>query len=79
MQLSTTVFVLFFQLSGRSYGRSPEHAGWHPHGPGPLRGPGPQEVAVRRLVQRRHLGQQDGGRRRTWVRKFCEVTGSKPF
>ncbi len=47
-------YISFSQLCGRGHRRPPEHARRHPHRPGPLRGPRAQEVAVRRVVERRH-------------------------
>ena len=59
--------LLLLQVSGGGHGGGPEHAGGSAHGPGALRRAGPEEVAVRRVVQRRDAGQHDGGWRSAWV------------
>ena len=51
------------QFGGGGDGREAEHAGGDPHRARAVRGAGAEEVAVRRLVQRRHHGQPDGGKR----------------
>lgn len=56
------------QIGTRGDRRECEHARGHPQRQGALRGARAQEVAVRRLVQRRHPGQSDGGRRPGRVR-----------
>lgn len=47
-----------------------QYAGRHSLGERAVRRHRPAQVAVRRLVARRVPGQQDGVRRRTWVRSF---------
>ena len=55
-------FKNVFQLRRRGHRRPPQHARRNPFRKGPLRRPRLAEMAVRCLVQRRHAGQQDGGR-----------------
>lgn len=60
-------FLFFLQTGTRGDRRECEHARGHPQRQGALRGAGAQEVAVWRLVQRRHPRQSDGGRGPSWV------------
>ena len=64
---SPTPMTRLLQVCGRGHRGGPEHARGAAHRQGPLRGPGPAQVAVRRVVQRRDPGQRHGGSRPTRV------------
>jgi hypothetical protein len=65
--LSMIEFCPRFQARPRGDRGQRQHEGRHSHRQGPLRRPGPAEVAVRRLVERRHPSELHGGRWITWV------------
>lgn len=57
------------QIGPGSDGGEREHAGGNTHGPGALRRPGAQKVAIRRLVERRDSRESHGKRRPSGVRR----------
>lgn len=48
------VFCYGPQVGSRGDWRQRQHEGWYPLRQSPLRGPGSSQMAVRRVVQRRH-------------------------
>lgn len=70
----TLTRALPLQVGGGGHRSQPKHARGPAHRPCAVRSAGPQEMAVRCVVQRRDSGQHDGGWRITWVSRFARET-----